>query len=57
MASISAGMDVSGDQKSGNHKFMSFVFGTEESLGAMIRRIGSKQIHMNVIKNKKARTT
>lgn len=50
-------MDVSGDQKSGNHKFMSFVFGTEESLGAMIRRIGSKQIHMNVIKNKKARTT
>lgn len=55
MASIAAGMDVSGDQKSGNHKFMSFVFGTEESLDAMIRRIGSDQIHMNMIKNKKAR--
>lgn len=55
MASISAGMDVSGDQKSGNHKFMSFVFGTEESIDAMIRRIGSEQIHMNMIKNRKAR--
>lgn len=48
-------MDVSGDQKSGNYKFMSLVFGTQESLDAMTRRLGSEQIHMNMIKNRKAR--
>ena len=53
VAMIVAGMDVSGDQRSGNHKFMSLVFGTQESLDAITRRLGSEQIHMNMIKNRK----
>ena len=53
MATIVAGMDVSGDQRSGNHKFMSLVLGTQESLDAITRRLGSDQIHMNMIKNRK----
>ena len=55
VAMIVAGMDVSGDQRSGNHKFMSLVFGTQESLDAITRRLGSEQIHMNMIKNQKTR--
>ena len=55
MAMIVAGMDVSGDQRSGNHKFMSLVFGTQESLDAITRRLGSEQIHMSAIKNRRVR--
>ena len=48
---IWAGMDASGDQNSGNHKFMAIVIGTEENIAAMARRLGSSNIHMRGIKN------
>ena len=48
-------MDVSGDQSSGNHKFMALVIGTEESVEAMMRRLGSDRIHMSGIKDPKER--
>lgn len=38
-------MDASGDQNSGNHKFMAIVIGTE-NIAAMARRLGSSDIHM-----------
>ena len=41
-----AGMDVSGDPKSGNHKFMAIVIGTDEKVGALTSDLGSKPIHM-----------
>lgn len=41
-----AGMDVSGDTKSGNHKFMAIVIGTDEKVGALTSDLGSKPIHM-----------
>lgn len=41
-----AGMDVSGDAKSGNHKFMAIVVGTDEGVGALTSGLGSKPIHM-----------
>lgn len=50
-----AGMDASGDQKSGNQKFMAVVIGTEESIVAMTRRLGSDSIHMNMIRNPRER--
>ena len=46
-----AGMDVSGDQRSGNEKFMAIVFGTDDAVNAMTRRLGSETIHMNMIKS------
>lgn len=42
-----AGMDVSGDSESGNHKFMAIVIGTDEGVEALARRLGSKPIHMS----------
>lgn len=50
-----AGMDASGDQQSGNQKFMAVVIGTEEGIAAMTRRLGTDSIHMNMIKNQKDR--
>lgn len=41
-----AGMDVSGDSKSGNHKFMAIVVGTDEGVGALTSDLGSMPIHM-----------
>ena len=41
-----AGMDVSGDPKSGNHKFMAIVIGTDEKVNALTSDLGSKPIHM-----------
>lgn len=41
-----AGMDVSGDPQSGNHKFMAIVIGTDEKVGALASNLGSKPIHM-----------
>ena len=52
---MAAGMDASGDQSSGNQKFMAVVIGTEESVAAMTRRLGSDSIHMNMIKNPRER--
>ena len=41
-----AGMDVSGDSESGNHKFMAIVIGTDEGVTALTRRLGPQLIHM-----------
>lgn len=41
-----AGMDVSGDAKSGNHKFMAIVIGTDERVDALTLDLGPKPIHM-----------
>lgn len=48
-------MDVSGDQHSGNHKFLAVVIGTEEKINAIIRNLGSNKIHMSTIKSKDAK--
>ena len=42
-----AGVDVSGDQQSGNHKFMGLVIGTDASINDMIANLGPRPIHMS----------
>ena len=42
-----AGVDVSGDQLSGNHKFMGLVIGTNESIMSIYKRMGPGPIHMS----------
>ena len=50
-----AGMDVSGDPESGNHKFMAIVIGTNESIKALARRLGPEQGHMSRITGRSAK--
>lgn len=50
-----AGMDVSGDPKSGNHRFMGIVIGTNESIKALTRRLGPEPVHMNRIVGRSAK--
>ena len=50
-----AGMDVSGDPESGNHKFMAIVIGTNESIKALDRRLGPEQVHMSRIISRSAK--
>ena len=47
-----AGMDVSGNPASGNHKFMAIVIGKEERIASLVRRLGNRMIHMNMIRSK-----
>ena len=44
-----AGMDVSGDHKSGAHKFMAIVVGIDERVGALTADLGPKPIHMRTL--------
>ena len=53
MVKIIAGMDVSGDQEYGNHKFMAIVIGTRDSVCFTMKCLGNKQIHMVEIRDKK----
>lgn len=50
-----AGIDVSGDPASGNHKFMAIVIGTDESISALTRRLGPEPVHMNMIRSRYAK--
>ena len=50
-----AGMDVSGNPESGNHKFMAIVVGTEESIAGLARRIGPRPVHMSTIRSRDAK--
>lgn len=45
-------MDVSGDQYSGNHKFLAVVIGTEEKINAIVKNLGNNKTHMSMIKSK-----
>lgn len=47
-----AGMDVSGNPESGNHKFMAIVVGTEEGIAGLARRIGPGPVHMSTIRSR-----
>lgn len=49
---IVAGLDVSGDQKAGNYKYMALVMGTDEKIKAIARHIGKKSSHMRDAKSK-----
>ena len=51
-----AGMDVSGNPESGNHKFMAIVMGKEERIDSLVRRLGTDTIHMNKIQSRKEKT-
>ncbi len=50
-----AGMDVSGNPESGNHKFMAIVVGTEEGITGLARRIGPRPVHMSTIRSRDAK--
>ena len=52
MGRLVAAMDVSGDQYSGNHKFLAVVIGTEEKINAIVKNLGNNKIHMSMIKSK-----
>ena len=47
-----AGMDVSGNPESGNHKFMAIVIGTAESIAGVTRRLGPEPVHMCTIRSR-----
>ena len=47
-----AGMDVSGNPESGNHKFMAIVIGTVEGIAGVTRRLGPDPVHMCTIRNR-----
>ena len=51
-----AGMDVSGNPESGNHKFMAIVMGTEERIASLVKRLGTDTIHMNTIRDKEEKS-
>ena len=51
---LMAGMDVSGDSITGNHKFMAIVITTSESANSLSRSLPNI-LHMNQIQNKKNR--
>ncbi len=50
-----AGMDVSGNPNTGNHKFMGIVIGTKDSIDSMARQLNIKQFLPNQIKLTKIR--
>ena len=50
---ILAGMDVSGNTTVGNHKYLSIVIGTENSINSLFRKIGYKKIHKKSIRKNK----
>lgn len=52
MGRLVAAMDVSGDQYSGNHKFLAVVVGTEEKINAIVKNLGNSKTHMSMIKSK-----
>ena len=51
-----AGMDVSGNPESGNHKFMAIVIGTNEGIAGLARRIGPDPVHMSTIRSRDAKS-
>ena len=55
MDKIVAGMDVSGNPESGNHKFMAIVIGTDESIRALTKRLGPELVHMNRVRGRDAK--
>ena len=50
-----SGMDVSGDNKDGNYKFLAIVIGTKDNINSLFHSIGKKKIHMNQIQDKNQR--
>lgn len=44
--------DVSGDEQTGNHKFMALIIATDAFVASTIKRLGTNNIHMNIIQNK-----
>lgn len=55
MDKMVAGMDVSGDPESGNHKFMAIVVGTGENIQALTKRLGPEPVHMSRIRGRDAK--
>lgn len=55
MSRLVAAVDVSGDQRSGNHKFLAIVIGTEEKINAIRKNLGNNKIHMSTIKSQSAK--
>ena len=53
MTKLVAGMDVSGNPMHGNYKYLAIVIGIEKNILDIYKQLGSKQIHMSEIKNKK----
>ena len=53
MAELLAGMDVSGNPKSGNYVFLAIVICTQTDILDIIKRMGDQTIHMSQIKSKK----
>ena len=53
MPILLVGMDASGNPTSGNHKFVAIIIGTEERIASLVRRLGNRAIHMNMIRNQK----
>jgi len=50
-----SGMDVSGNSRDGNYKFLSVVLGTKDSINYLFNSIGKKKIHMKQIRDKEQR--
>ena len=53
MAELLAGMDVSGNPKSGNYIFLAIVICTQTDILDIIKHVGKQTIHMFQIKSKK----
>jgi len=51
MATLVAGIDVSGNPQTGNYRFMGVVIGTEEKIQAAVKKTGLSRPHMNRIKS------
>lgn len=50
---LEIGIDVSGNNQSGNYKYMGIVIGTQECINSQMRRLGTDRLHMRDIVNKK----
>lgn len=55
MTGIVAGLDASGDQESGNCKYMALVMGTDEKIDSMVAKIERDYPSMRDIKSRKIR--
>ena len=55
MVPLVAAMNVSGDPRAGNHKFLGIVTGTQDKINSIIRNVGHSRFHMSTIRNKKIR--
>ena len=52
---LRAGIDVSGDEEHGNHRYMAIVIGTEDCINSQMEKMGLKQLHMRTMTTRKRR--